>query len=306
MSAALAPATPVAAALAHLEQQLQAAGVEEPRREARLLLAAATGWSLATLMAHEERLLGDKAGRVADFLAERAARKPLSRILGQREFYGLPFRLGPATLDPRADTEVLVDWVLETLEAEGRRAAPLRLLDLGTGTGAILLALLHALPAARGLGIDIAPGAITVAAANADALGLAARVEFRCGDLFAPAEGLFDMIVSNPPYIPTADLAGLAPEVARHDPVLALDGGADGLAFYRRIAAAAPMALAAGGWLALEVGAGQAGDVAALLTAPGWGALQIRRDLAGIERVVAARRGAEQGISTKIAGANRV
>lgn len=286
MSGSLAPDLPVAAALAEIERQLHQASIEEPRREARLLLAAATGWSLATLMAHPDRLLGAKSLEVSTFLTERLARKPISRIVGEREFYGLSFRLGSATLDPRPDTEVLVDGVLARLRAEGRVAAPLRLIDLGTGTGAILLALLHQLPAATGLGIDLAPGAVAMAEENAARLGLAGRAAFRTGDLLAGVTGRFDVILSNPPYIPTAMLATLAPEVARHDPVLALDGGADGLVFYRRIADAAPDCLAPGGWLALEVGAGQAGEVADLLAGAGLGRVETAFDLGGIERVV--------------------
>lgn len=286
MTAPLAPDVPVAVALAEIERRLDQAGIEEPRREARLLLAAATGWSLATLMGHPDRLLGVQCREVSTFLVERLARKPISRILGMREFYGLPFRLGPETLDPRPDTEVLVDGVLARLRAEGRAEAPLRMIDLGTGTGAILLALLHHLPAAQGLGIDLAPGAVAMAAENAARLGLAGRVAFRTADLLARVTGQYDVIVSNPPYIPTATLAGLAPEVVWHDPVLALDGGADGLVFYRRIADAAPACLAPGGWLALEVGAGQAGEVAALLARAGLGRIETAFDLGGIERGV--------------------
>lgn len=286
MTAGPGPALPVALALAQSEQRLRAAGVEDPRREARLLLAAATGWSLATLIAHPERPLGDAVARFEAFLAARCARKPLSRILGEREFHGLSFRLGPATLDPRPDTEVLVDGVLARLRAGGQAAMPLRILDLGTGTGAILLALLHNLPASTGLGIDIAPGAVSVARENAARLGLDGRVEFRIGDLLSGITAQFDIVVSNPPYIPTADLAGLAPEVAAHDPVLALDGGVDGLDFYRRILDAAPARLRPGGWLALEVGAEQADAVAAMLAAAGLGSIRMARDLGRIDRVV--------------------
>jgi release factor glutamine methyltransferase len=286
VTAPLGPDLPVAAALAAIERQLQQASIDEPRREARLLLAAATGWSLATLMAYPDRLLGAKSPEVSTFLTERLARKPISRILGEREFYGLPFRLGPATLDPRPDTEVLVDGVLARLRAEGRAEAPLRLIDLGTGTGAILLALLHQLPAATGLGIDLAPGAVAMAEENAARLGLAGRAAFWTGDLFAGVTGRFDAILSNPPYIPTDMLPALAPEVVRHDPALALDGGADGLVFYRRIAEGATVFLSPGGWLALEVGAGQAGEVAALLAGAGLHRIETAFDLGGIERVV--------------------
>lgn len=287
MSTGPAPEMTVAAALIWMETELAAAGVEEPRREARLLLAAATGWNLARIMAYPECDLGNHAAVLQRFLAERRARKPISRILGEREFYGLPLRLAAATLDPRPDTEVLVDFILATLAEAGRMDDALRLLDLGTGTGAILLALLHHLPQARGVGIDIATEAVAMAAANGERLGLAGRASFRQGDLLAAIEGPFDIIVSNPPYIPTGELAGLAPEVVAHDPVLALDGGEDGLDFYRRLAREAPPLLTGGGWLAVEVGAGQAPAVVALMQEAGLGAVTTRHDLAGIERVVA-------------------
>jgi release factor glutamine methyltransferase len=287
---AFSPALSVAAAQALMEARLAGAGIEAPRREARLLLAAAMGSSLADLLAHPERPIGAESGRIEHFLAERLTRKPLSRIRGWREFYGLEFRLNAATLDPRADTETLVDAVLALIAGDGQRHAPLRILDLGTGTGAILLALLSRLPEATGLGIDLAAEALDVARYNAESLGLAGRAAFRAGDLMNGLDEAFDILVSNPPYIPSGDLAGLDPEVALHDPRLALDGGLDGLDFYRRIVGQAPHCLVPGGILALEVGAGQAADVMRLLDTAGFGAPETRDDLAGIARVVVARR----------------
>jgi release factor glutamine methyltransferase len=285
----------VGEALALMARRLQESGIEEPRREARMLAAAALGLDLAGLILHEGRPVGDAAARANAMLARRAAHEPLSRIRGEREFYGLPLGLNAATLDPRPDTETLVDAVLDHLAAAG--GGHPRILDLGTGTGALLLALLSRLPAARGIGIDIATDAVEMARNNARSLGLGDRAVFRAGDMMQgldtlpgfdilSPDGVFDAIVSNPPYIPSADIAGLAPEVRLFDPVQALDGGADGLDFYRRIAADAPALLVPGGLVALEVGAGQASAVAGLLDRGGLMAIDTRRDLAGIERVV--------------------
>lgn len=284
----ISAATTIATALRLAETRLAAAGIEEPRREARLLLAAALETDLAGLILREAEPLGAAMPCLAALLERRVAREPLSRIRGSREFHGLSFRLGAATLDPRPDTEVLVDAMLERLARAGRAGEALRILDLGTGTGAILLALLHRLPAASGTGTDIAPDAITVAEANAGALGLGGRARFVPGDLFDPVEGEFDVIVANPPYLRTAEIARLEPEVRLFDPPAALDGGGDGLDFYRRIAAEAPARLAPGALLGLEIGAGQAEDVGLILGRAGWRVLAILPDLGGIARVILA------------------
>lgn len=274
-------------ALKIVADRLAGVGIEEPALEARHLLMAALDCSLSHLVLKQEQALGPSADRVNAFLVRRAAREPVSRILGQREFHGLDLTLGPQTLDPRPDTEVLVDAVLAALKGE---ATP-HLLDLGTGTGAILLAMLHAMPGATGVGVDISAEAAGVAAQNAARLGLGPSARFLVGDLFAPLapQSRFQAILSNPPYIPSADLAALDPEVRLFDPPRALDGGADGLDFYRRITAQARDYLTPGGWLAFEVGQGQAGDVAALLTATGFQAPRTHDDLAGIARVVLAQ-----------------
>lgn len=275
------------AAVDDIGRQLDAAGIAEPRREARLLAAGALGLSLADLILREDQPIGPQAKRLEDWLARRLAHEPLSRIAGTREFFGLALALNAATLDPRSDTETLVEAVLEGAGRGYLGAAP-HILDLGTGTGAILLALLSVLPDATGLGIDIAPEAVEAAAGNARRLGLADRARFCVGDLFHGLSGTFSVIVSNPPYIPSGEIPLLDPEVRLHDPRRALDGGPDGLALYRRIAHEAPRFLQSGGLLAVEVGQGQAREVAALFAASGLDDGPIRRDLAGIERVVCA------------------
>lgn len=277
------------AALDEIVAQLRDAGIEEPKREARILVAGALGLSLSDLILRENEPLGPRALRLVEWLSRRLAHEPVSRIAGIREFYGLALRLNAATLDPRPDTETLVEAVL--VEARTGRFGPApRILDLGVGTGAILLALLSVLPEASGLGVDIDPEAVEAARENARQLGLAGRAAFLVSDLFAEIPEAFPIIVSNPPYIPSCEIPGLDPEVRLHDPLRALDGGADGLEFYRRIAGGSLRWLKPGGLLAVEVGKGQAEDVAAIFTAAGLKAGGFRRDLAGIERVVCAFR----------------
>ena len=285
----LEPELSLAEAQRRIAAALVAADIDDSRLEARLLVMAATGLDLAGLIRHEQTPLGAAAGTLAGLVARRLAHEPVSRILGKRGFYGLEFGLNAATLDPRPDTETLVEAVLEIVDARDGRQAPLSILDLGTGTGAILLALLHVLPQARGIGVDIAPEAVTMATKNAAQLGFATRSRFVVGDMLEGVGADFDLIVSNPPYIPSGEIAGLDPEVRLHDPSRALDGGADGLDFYRLLASKAGAHLKPGGWLVMEVGAGQAGDVLALLGRQGWQDCGTRRDLGGIDRVVLAQ-----------------
>lgn len=285
----ISPDVTIAEAVRRVHAALLAADVEESRLEARLLVASAISGDLTALVLREKQPLGAAAGRLVALLARRVAREPISRILGRRAFYGLDFHLNAATLDPRPDTETLVEAVLARVDAGVGRGAPWRLLDIGTGTGAILLALLANLPAAQGVGIDLAAEAVSMARQNAGTLGLSPRATFRHGDLMEGLEGRFDIIVSNPPYIPSGEIAGLEPEVRLHDPVLALDGGVDGLDFYRRLVAAAPAHLAPEGLLAFEVGFGQADAVLRLMADAGFRALRLARDLGGIDRVVAGR-----------------
>ena len=215
------------------------------------------------------------------------AHEPLSRIVGRREFWGLDFLLSADTLDPRPESETLVEIVLARLP---ERRRPRHFLDLGTGTGCLLLALLSEYPTADGVGVDIAPGAARTARENAERLGLGARARFVVGSWTAALTGRFDAIVANPPYIERAAIPALPPEVRDYDPIRALDGGADGLEAYRAIAAALPSLLPPGGLFAVETGIGQAASVAAILRRHGLRVEGIVPDLAGIERCVVACR----------------
>jgi release factor glutamine methyltransferase len=267
-------------------RRLEEAGVEAPRRDARLLLSAVLDRDPSFVIAHGEDRLdeSDRAGAEA-MISRRVRREPVSRILGQREFWSLSLKVTPDTLDPRPDSETLVAAALQLID---RRDQPLRILDLGTGTGCLLLALLSELPAASGLGVDISEGSLEVARDNACSLGLASRARFRQG---CWGEGLspgWSLIVSNPPYIDDASLAGLPPEVARYDPPGALAAGPDGLAAYRALLPQAARLLAPGGFLALEIGNNQSADVKDLIAAYGLCFRLVARDLGGIERCLIA------------------
>ena len=276
-----------AEALARLIERFQSAGVEEPSREARLTLCAACGVPPAVLISAPEAPLGAAAARLNEFSARRAAGEPLSKIRGKREFWGLTFAISPDVLDPRPETETIVEAAV-ALFASRRREA-LRILDLGVGSGSLLCALLSEFPEARGLGVELSTAAAKVARANVDACGLAPRADIRVACWSEDVGGPFDLIVSNPPYIPSAEIAGLAREVSDFDPRLALDGGADGLEAYRAIMPASVRLIAPGGWLLAEVGAGQSADALAIAAKAGFLDCTARRDLAGVERVVAAR-----------------
>jgi len=267
---------------------LAAAGFEDPRRHARRLLAAALGLSATEVFAHPERALSAREqAQVASMLQRMAASEPLSRISGQREFWGLDFLLSADTLDPRPESETVVEAVLARLP---ERSAAYRFLDLGTGSGCLLLALLSEFPSASGIGVDIVPGAAIMARRNAELLGMADRAGFIAEDWAAAVAARFDVVVANPPYIATAAIAGLLPEVRDHDPHRALDGGADGLAAYRTIAADLSRLLRPGGLFAAEIGSGQAEAVTAILRQNALAIDGIAPDLAGIRRVVVARR----------------
>ncbi|MBV8913977.1 MAG: peptide chain release factor N(5)-glutamine methyltransferase [Acetobacteraceae bacterium] len=288
-------------ALNHGASILAAAGIESPRREARLLLAASSGLTQAQLLADPHSTLvtpgldlGDHAATPTGrptldeeilttyerVLARRAAREPLAFILGWQEFWSLRFRVSPATLIPRADSETLIEAALAA------RSGVRTVLDLGTGTGCLLLAALAEFPSAFGIGTDRDPAAARLAVGNARDLGLASRAAFVCADWAAPIDGRFDLILCNPPYIEHGAIAGLMPEVGRFEPATALDGGPDGLDAYRAIVADLPRLLEPGGLAVLELGAGQVSAVSALARQAGFRRISTRKDLAGIQRAM--------------------
>lgn len=281
----------VEAARRALTARFRTMNIESPDLDARLLAGAVLSLDLTGLVTQAARqLTADEADRLNASAQRRIAGEPVARILGAKEFWGLPLEVSAATLSPRPDTETVIEAALEHLRADGLTRAPLRIADLGTGTGAILLALLTELPEATGVGTDISTAALETARQNAASLGLDARADFIVSDYARDLSGPFDLIVSNPPYIRSAEIAALAIEVRGHDPHLALDGGPDGLDAYRRIAPQAAQRLTPGGLLVLEIGQGQEGDVAALMTAAGLTMTGAPKpDLAGIIRVVTGR-----------------
>jgi release factor glutamine methyltransferase len=265
-------------------ERLRQQGIDNPRLEARLLLAHALGVTQEAVL--RDRHLQVNAPGYDALIARRALHEPLALILGRREFWSLDFLVSADTLIPRGDSETLIE---AALAAFPDRAVMRRVLDLGTGTGCLLLAALQEFPQAFGVGIDRVPAAAELARRNAAALGFASRTAFLVADWAEPVAGArFDLVLSNPPYIPTADLAGLMPEVAIHEPATALDGGADGLDAYRRIVAALGSLLAPGGVAILELGIGQAQSVPASAAANGFAA-DLRMDLAGIPRALILR-----------------
>lgn len=260
-------------------------GVDTPRLDADLLLADTLGLDRVGLYLNFERPL--EAAELAAFrekVRRRAAREPLAYILGATEFWSLPFKVTQAVLIPRSDTELLVEEALRRLPGAGR------VLDVGTGSGVLAIALAHERPACAVTAIDVSPGALAVAADNARGNGVAERICFLRQDLAVLPDGPFDLIVANPPYIASGELVTLMPEVHDFEPHLALDGGDDGLAAYRALARQAGTVLAAGGWLLVEVGSNQAAAVRDLFEKTGLAEIFTARDLAGIERVVGGRR----------------
>ena len=274
-------------ALASLIETFRRNGIEDPRREARVSLCAASGIAPVALIVDPREPLGSAASRVQEVAARRVNGEPLSRIVGKREFWGLSLAISSQVLDPRPETETIVEAALSILG--DRRDAPLRILDLGIGSGALLCAILTEFVNARGVGVDISTDAIDVARGNLDACGLSERTEIRVGDWTNGLEGPFDLIVANPPYIPTPDFPRLPREVRDFDPWLALDGGIDGLAAYRRILPGSRFLLASGGWLLAEFGAQQAAMLRVMAEQSGFADPTIYKDLAGLDRVLAAR-----------------
>jgi len=270
---------------------LTAAGIDNARFEARLLLAHAGGITIEWLIAH-----GDEAPppvvveALRALTARRIRREPMAYVVGEREFWGLPFKVSSAVLVPRPDSETVIEAALALMPG---RTEPWRIVDLGVGSGCLLLTLLREFPNARGVGMDASAEALSVAQGNADALGVVARTRLVGGDWrhqgwAEQLGGPFDLLVSNPPYIETAAIDALMPEVARFEPRLALDGGGDGLAAYRAIAGQAAGLVVSGGRVLIEAGEGQAPDISALLSVAGFAVGNPWKDLGGIDRIVSA------------------
>lgn len=273
------------------ENYFKEKGVETPRLDAEVLLAKVLKRERIYLYVHfDEPLQPDELASFREMIKKRVAHMPVAYILGEKEFMGLKFKVTPATLVPRPDTEILVQRAVELLRAKKADDSEVRFADIGTGSGAICLSVLNFVPNTVADTVDISEAARKVAEKNAAALELTERIQFFTGDLLKPIVGkVYDAILSNPPYIKEADIRSLAPEVATQEPMTALAGGKDGLDFYRRLCFEAPAMLKAGGFMAFEVGKGQAGEVAALAAANALIAkTEIIKDYAGIERVVVA------------------
>lgn len=279
----------VAEAVRLMAQTFRLAGIDSPEADARALIGQALRLERVQLVAQSDRVLeAREVAALSTLAARRLKREPVSRIRGRKEFWSLSLRIGPDVLDPRPETETIVEHALASIVSTGRRLGKLRILDIGTGSGALLLALLSELPHATGIGTDISPAALEIARANAESNGLAARCAFVACHIADGVEGPFDLVVSNPPYIPHDDIAALEPEVRYYDPLVALDGGIDGLDAYRAIAGEAHRLLAPAGHLVVELGAGQEPDVRALFTKTGLFVDAARADLAGLARALGA------------------
>ncbi len=266
--------------------RLGEAGIEGPGREARLLLAHALGTDATGLLRLGRQAMVETEPFDA-LLARRCGREPMAFLLGSCGFWSLDLAVSGDTLIPRADSEAVVEAVLEAIPD---RTRPLHVLDFGTGTGCLLLAVLSEYPSAMGIGVDLSPGAAALAHWNAASNGLGARATFLCGSWDASIETQVDLVVSNPPYIPEADLPSLMPEVRLFEPARALDGGGDGLTAYRALMPALHRVLVPGGLAVFEFGIGQAPEIAALAVASGFDVLGVRADLGGVDRAIILRR----------------
>ncbi|MGH6901749.1 MAG: peptide chain release factor N(5)-glutamine methyltransferase, partial [Geminicoccaceae bacterium] len=287
--------------VARIAARLAAAGIEDARAEAWLLLATATGRERAELMAGTAaRLDAAQAARLEELVRRRAAREPIAYILGEKEFWSLTFEIDPAVLIPRPESETVVAAVLDEIKGQGPAS---RLLDLGTGSGCLLLALLSELPNATGLGVDASAGAVALAGRNAARLDLAAHAGFAQGRWGEGLEERFDVIVSNPPYVAEPEWSRLQPEIREFEPRAALVAGADGLAAYRALAPDCARLLAPDGLCALEIGHGQSNAVTEILGRHGLKVTGRHRDLAGIERCVIIRHDASDGGDHGVFGA---
>jgi release factor glutamine methyltransferase len=284
----IAPHMSVEAARRKLAREFRSHGLDTPELDARLLVGYALGLDHGALIAQARCLLAsDQAQAVSTLAARRLAREPLARIVGYKEFWGLPLTVNAESLVPRPETETVVEAALAAIERP--KASEWRIGDLGTGSGALLLALLAELPGANGIGTDISPAALACAGANAVRLGLSGRVLFAACDYGSALRGPFDILVSNPPYIARCDIAGLSPEVRDYDPPRALDGGFDGLDGYRAIAGDARRLLTPQGVLVVELGLGQVAAVTAVFEAAGLAPAALRHDLAGVPRALTLR-----------------
>jgi release factor glutamine methyltransferase len=274
-------------ALVRLRRALGEAGLDSPALDARILLTEALRIDAAALVAHPERPVGaEAADRLSRYVSRRLAGEPVARILGEREFWGLPFELSPETLVPRPDTEAVIRAALGQIQA---RRSP-AVLDLGTGTGCILVALLHERPDASGIGVDSSLDALRTARRNAIRNGVGLRAAFVLANWGVSLQGRFDLVISNPPYIPSGDIAGLEPEVREHDPLAALDGGVDGLSAYRAIFGDADRLLAPDGALVIEFGIGQEADIRREAAKAKLRATAIERDLGNRPRAAVLKR----------------
>jgi release factor glutamine methyltransferase len=281
----------VGAARRGLARRFRDGGIDTPDLDARILVGHALGLDHTALMlAGERRLRPGEVARIETFAARRLGREPIARITGTKEFWGLPLKVTPDVLVPRPETETVVEQALAAADQAGARSRPLRIADLGVGSGAILIALLVELPNATAIGTDRDPAALALARENARRSGVGRRATFIACDFGASVAPGCDLVVTNPPYVRTGDIAELEPDVREFDPRGALDGGLDGLAAYRVIAGHARHILAPGAHVIAEIGKDQGDAVAALFTAAGFGRIRLVLDLAGISRVVVATR----------------
>jgi release factor glutamine methyltransferase len=280
----------IAAARRQLAREFRQRGLDAPELDARIIVGHVLGLDHTALAAQSNRVLtAEEAGVVAELSARRLAREPVARILGRKEFWGLPFKINGETLLPRPETETVVEAALGALHCDNQKSRELRIVDLGTGSGVLLLALLCELPGAYGIGTDVSFTALRCARDNAAALGLSARASFVACDYGTALKGPADVLVSNPPYVARGDIAGLQAEVRDFDPQRALDGGPDGLDGYRAIASDVRRLLAPDGILVLELGQGQLGAVTSIFAATGLEPVAARHDLSGITRAVVMR-----------------
>ena len=279
----------IAAARRRLADALRRQGFDTPDLDARVLVAHALDLDHAGLIREADRALSSaQIDTVAALAARRLKREPVARIVGMKEFWSLPFSVNAATLVPRPETETVVEAALAAVDTGSGRSQALRVLDIGTGSGALLLALLAELPNAFGIGTDVSIAALDVACGNAARLGLARRAAFVACDIAAALRGPFDLIVSNPPYVASEAIAALAPGVRDYEPRVALDGGADGLDAYRAIAAQVPRVMAPRGHVVVEFGAGQSAAVTAILHGHGFSVATLTCDIAGTVRALTA------------------